>query len=442
MTRFMRSWAATFIVATVAALAPRAEAIHPRDNDPQPRADVIVEWNQLLQQNIGGPPFLQLRGYAMLHIAMADAVVAIEDGYDPFHARMWAPRAASAEAAAAQAGHDVFVTLITTPAGQAAAATLLQNRLATIHPGSRFLGVQVGKKAAASILAWRQNDGYATANPQPPAFAASTLPGIWRPTATGPYSFSAMGQVEPFGLLTPSQFLPAPFPQLETAAYADDLNEVKKVGRINALPGDRTEAQTRFAQLFASVGPYASVTNPFRLWANVARDLSRQKGLSLSSTARLFAMLHASMHDGVHTSQYSKAVYRLWRPETAIALADVDNNDATTAEAGWTPLIPTPPYPAYASNMACIGTGAARMLANVFDDDAQSFSATWYSAANAVVWTQSYTSLWQLGDDEGNSRIWGGIHFRFDIDESQVSCTQVADYLFDNYMRPDRRFKH
>jgi len=418
-------------------LTPRAEATN------QPAgADVIIEWNQLLQQNIGGPPFVQVRGYTMLHIAMSDAVLAIDGRYDPFHAHLWAPRGASAEAAAAQAGHDVFVALVTTPAALTAADALLQARIAAINPGARFWGIQVGKKAAKLILDWRQNDGYATANPQPPTLAASTLPGIWRPTATGAFIFSAIGGVEPFGLLTPTQFLPAPFPQLESAAYATAVNEVQKVGRIGAPVTDRTEEQTRFAQLFASVGPYASATNAFRLWGNLARDLSQQKSMALAGASRLFALMYASIHDSLQTSQNSKAVYRLWRPETAIAHADIDNNDATVAEPGWVPLIPTPPYPAYSSNMTCIGTGASRMLANVLGDDAQTFTATWYTAANAVVWAQPYTSLWKLGDDQANSRIWGGIHYRFDIDESQVSCTQVADYLFDNFMQPDRKVFH
>jgi len=92
--------------------------------------------------------------------------------------------------------------------------------------------------------------------------------------------------------------------------------------------------------------------------------------------------------------------------------------------------------------MTCIGTGAARMLANVLGDDAQTFTATWYTPANTVAWSEPYTSLWQLGDDEANSRIWGGIHFRIDIDESQVKCTQVADYLFDNFMQPDHHSGH
>jgi hypothetical protein len=400
------------------------------------KPDVIIEWNQLLQQYAGGPPFPQVRGYAMLHIAMADAVVAIDGSFDSFHAKVWASRGASAEAAAAQAGHDVFVALVTATAGVDAANALLASRLSTIPPGLRAQGVSVGKKAAASILAWRQNDGYATANPQPPAYLASTLPGVWRATASGPFQFSEIGNVEPFGLISATQFLPVPFPQLESAAYAETVNEVKRVGRITAPLTDRSEAQTRFAQLFAGVGPYAGVTNAFRLWSNVTRDLALQKNLSLTAAARLFAMTFASMHDGVQTSHYSKAVYRLWRPETAIANADVDNNPATDADSTWVPLIPTPPYPAYASNMTCLGTGAARMLANVLGDDAQTFTATWYTPANTVAWAEPYTSLWQLGDDQANSRIWGGIHFRIDIDASQVSCTQVADYLFGNFMQP------
>lgn len=417
--------------------AARAEATHSN-------GAVIVEWNQLLQQHIAGAPFVQVRGYAMLHVAMADAVVAIDGRYEPFRTRLWAPRGASAEAAAAQAGHDVLIALVPTAAAQAAADALLASRLAAIHPGPRFLGVFVGKKVAADLLAWRQNDGYATANPQPPPFLASTLPGIWRPTATGAAQFAELGKAEPFGLPSTTYFLPAPFPQLESAAYAAAVNEVKDVGRAagGATPPNRTAEQTRFAQLFAGVGAFANVTNPFRLWSNVARDLSQQKSMSLVGTARLFALTMVSVHDSLQTAHASKFVYRLWRPETAIAHADIDNNDATVAEAGWAPLIPTPPYPAFSSNMTCIGTGAARMLANVLGNDAQSFTATWYSATNTVVGTLPYTSLWKLGDDEANSRIWGGIHFRFDIDESQVSCTQVADYLFDHFMQADRHPFH
>jgi hypothetical protein len=78
------------------------------------------------------------------------------------------------------------------------------------------------------------------------------------------------------------------------------------------------------------------------------------------------------------------------------------------------------------------------MLAHVLGSDAQTFTATWYTTTDSVVFAQPYTSLFQLGADEAHSRIWGGIHYRFDIEASQVSCAQVADYLFDHYMRPQR----
>jgi hypothetical protein len=406
--------------------------------DYRPRSEVIIEWNTLLQQFQGGQPFPQSRGYAMLHVAMADAVIAIEGNYEPFQIRTHASSAASAEAAAAQAGHDVFYALIASLEGRAAADAALLARLDKIPLAARSKGTAIGMKVAAEVVASRLNDGYLTANPVPATLGASTLPGIWRPTPSGAYQYSDMGAVQPFALLTPTQFLPAPFPQLESAAYATDLNEVKLLGRT--IAPDRTEAQTRFAQLFAaSPGSiHVNVTNPFRLWSNVARDLTRKHELSLVRTARLFALTLVSMHDSLLTSQNSKEVYRLWRPETAIKNAGIDDNPETVADPDWTPLVTTPPYPAYASNMTCLGAGSARMLANVLGDDSQEFAATWYRADGSVVWSQPYTSLWQLGDDAANSRIWGGIHFGFDIDASQVSCTQVADYIFENRMRRSR----
>jgi hypothetical protein len=435
MNRDHSTWgASTFVLAALAVVAPGVEANHRNQS-----AEVIIEWNQLLQQSTTGAPLLQARTYAITHIAIADAVATIQGRYEPWHARLRAPHGASAEAAAAQAAHDVLAVL--NPAGLASFDSALQTRLATIPPGPRKHGVLVGKTAAKAILAWRQNDGFAAANPQPPAFLASTLPGIWRQTASGPAQFSELGNVSPFGLLTSTQFLPTVMPQLESAEYAANVNEVKSVGEATSTT--RTLEQTRFAQLVAGVGTYANVTNLFRLWNNVARDVAQDKSLSLAGTARLFALMNASIFDSLQTSQTSKFIYRLWRPETAIDQAGFDNNPATDAQAGWVPLLPTPPYPSHSSNAQCVGAGAARMLGNVFGDDAQSFTATWFSSATppTVVHAEPYDSFWAMALDVGNSRLWGGIHFTFELTTSQVSCSLVADYLFDNYLQP-RRHHH
>lgn len=399
-------------------------------------AEVIIEWNRIAQRDIGvgGLPFLQTRRYAMLHVAMADAVVSIDGRYQPFRVRAWAPRGASTAAAAAQAARDVLVSFF--PASQADYDAALATTLADIPAGRREAGVEVGRKVAAAVLAWRQNDGFAAANPQPPAFLPSTLPGIWRRTASGPTVYSELGSVQPFGVLTTSQFLPAPPPQLESGEYAEDFDEVKSKGR--ATPSTRAPEETRFAQLFAGAGTYANVTNPFRLWQNVARDVARARGLRLVDTARLFALLTASIHDGLQTAHASKFVYRLWRPETAVDQAALDGNPATTPESAWQPLLVTPAYPSHASNMACIGASAARMLANVFDTDDVPFTAQWMTGgtAPAVVFAQPYTSFWAMAEDQGDSRIWGGLHFRFEVTASLASCLRVADFIYQTRLRP------
>ena len=134
-----RIWAAaTFVLAAFAMAVPRVEA--------ERRAEVIYEWNQLLQQSTAGPPFSQARTYAITHIAMADAVVAIDGQYAPFHAQVSGRNASpyAAIAAAAQAAHDVLAAL--NPAGLATFDTALNNRLATLPAGPAKHGVAVGKE--------------------------------------------------------------------------------------------------------------------------------------------------------------------------------------------------------------------------------------------------------------------------------------------------------
>ena len=348
---------ATLLVAGLAVFALPAEAHYKKSS-----GEVIIKWNQLAQKHIGGPPFGQARMYAMVHVAMADAVVAVQGQYQPFRVDRWAPRGASAEAAAAQAAHDVLYALITAQASRDAFDAALAADLAPLPPGLRASGVQVGKTVAAAVLAWRANDRFATANPQPPAFLPSTLPGIWRQTtagAAGAAQFSLLGDVEPFGLLSSTQFLPLPPPQLESERYALDFKEVKDEGRRppNPLSTNKLDysAKQRTALLWAGGGasgggvtPFVNVTSAFRVWHNVARDVAQADSLSLVQTARLFALLTTSIFDSLQTAHASKYVYRLWRPETAIRTIapDRDDDNPNTQEDDlWLPLLSTPRTP-------------------------------------------------------------------------------------------------
>ena len=201
------------------------------------------------------------------------------------------------------------------------------------------------------------------------------------------------------------------------------------------------------------MGQRRAVGERHERWPHLAQRRSRRRkdhSLSLVQTARLFALLTASIHDSVQTSQTSKFVYRLWRPVTAVADAANDNNPATDS---------TPPPGSPSTMDAVVGHSAvplalkqydlhrrrclARMLRNVFGADNKPFTATWYASNTVtppattppVVYSEAYNSFWALAINEGNSRIWGGIHFRFEIDDSLESCADVADYIYDTKMQ-------
>ena len=125
-----------------------AASAHGDRSDPT----VVLEWNQLLQETIGPtPPFLSTRAYAMLHVAMFDAVNSIDNSYTRYHARVAAPRGASPDAAAAQAAHDILVALF--PASAATYDEALAERLATMEGWRARQGARVGKAIARRILA-------------------------------------------------------------------------------------------------------------------------------------------------------------------------------------------------------------------------------------------------------------------------------------------------
>lgn len=391
-------------------------------------AGPIDEWNQLLQAHIPSTAGLMTpRYYSMLHIAMFDAVNAIERRYSPYVSRPRGHSAASTEAAAAQAAHDVLVALIPTPSAHAAFKAALDARLANLPPWRAAAGVAIGQQSAKNVLDWRANDGSA----QPaPAWTLPVFPGLWQPTSAQGAQLSNVGEFEPFGLLTATQYLPSAPPTLTSARYAADLEEVRLLG--SATSTVRTAEQTQTARLFASVG---NSTVHFAMWNNVARDVARQAEWSLVDTARLMALLNVSIHDGLQTTHTAKFVYGLWRPVTAIRRADEDLNPATAADAAWTPLLTTPAYPSHPSNMTCVGTSAAQSLARAFGGDEVPFTVTWVGAAGNPDVTRSYHAFSELAAQQARSRVYGGIHFAFELTASQESCVKVADYIHDNYMR-------
>lgn len=415
------------MVALLCTLLPvHAPATAKQELDPA----VVLEWNQLAHATIpasAGP--LGLRYYAIMHIAMFDAANSIQRQYTPFRASISAASGASPEAAVAQAAHDVLVALIPGASQKAMFDAALNARLATLPPGRADLGVVVGRVVANRTLKWRANDGIFG---PPIPYGLPLLPGMWQPAVPGGQpGLSQIPAAVPFSMKSITQFITPRHPELTSDRYATDFNEVKEIGlRTSAT---RTATQTQTAQLFAGV---ITSTNVFVIWNNVARDLTLSRGMSLLESARLFAFLNVTMMDSLLSTQTGKFTYGLWRPNTAIPNADEDLNPATTEDPAWVPLLGTPPYPTYPGNMAGLGACAAEALGTGIGTDEVDISATWVGIAPNPNVTREYSSLWQLAQEEADSRIYGGIHFRFDNEASQHSCLKIVEHAYANLMVP------
>jgi hypothetical protein len=404
-----------------------------KNEEAPPLENVVLRWNRVLMETVRTPgahpsaTIFPVRSFAMMHAAMFDAVNSIDRSFTPYLIEARVRRRASIDAAAAQAAHDVLVSLY--PARQAIFAAELQNSLEGISLIRAIEGIRVGQSVAARMLQFRQNDGWTVT---PPAYVLPPLPGNWQPTppANANPTFTHYPAVLPFATMNGTHFAPNPPPALTSAEYARDFNEVKEIGAVNSAT--RTAEQTLTAQLWANIG---TPTSFFIVWNNVARTIAISRNNSTVENARLFALLNIAHHDALQTSFASKYVHGLWRPVTAIRRADEDGNAATAPDPNWSSLIPAPPYPSYAGNMAAIGTSQSTILALFFGRDDIMFQHTWEGTPGV---TRSYPGFTAMADEEANSRLYGGIHFRFDNVAGQSIGRNVANYVFLNYMKPQR----
>ncbi|HLG55091.1 MAG TPA: vanadium-dependent haloperoxidase [Vicinamibacterales bacterium] len=416
----------TLVLAMVATAAIEVRAKHPS-------AEVVLEWNQLLQNTLPAPGNpLSPRYYSMVHIAMFDAINAIERDFEPYRVRL-RPSGGAPDSAAAQAAHDILVTL--NPSAAATYDAALAAHFGKRPSGFARRGAEIGARVAAEILEWRQNDGWVVS--QFPAYSEPPLPGRWQPTppANAAAVFTHVLQAAPMAVLSPTQFLPSPPPSLTSARYADDVNEVKALGKSDSAV--RSAEQTTIAQLWSGVG---TTTGFFSVWNNMAADVVRARNLSLIEAARLFALMNVSIHDALQTTQGSKFVYGVWRPVTAVRAADTDLNAETDPDPTWLPLIATPPYPSYAGNLAAIGASAARALELVSGTTDMPVAITWKQSGGLPDVTRHFDGFWQAADEEAMARIYGGVHYRFDQDAGQQVGRSVAEFVIATVMTPrDRR---
>jgi PAP2 superfamily protein len=392
----------------------------------------VVQWNRTLLVIVRTPgaqpaTIHPTRSFAIMHAAIYDAVNAIDRTHRPYlvHLTKVSPDA-SQEAAAVAAAHEILVKLY--PNFQGMLDARLQQSLAQIPPGTdRAEGLSIGQTVADRILALRSHDG---SNAQPLPFVFGHAPGDYQSTPPNfpkQPQFTHWSRVTPFALERADQFRPGPPPALTSAKYSEAFNEVKALGIVNSTASSADEALT---------GHFwnGAIQN---YWNEITQTAALEHNLTTAQSARLFALLDLTLADTVIAFYDAKYTYNFWRPVTAIRAADTDNNPETLLDPDWLPEVgKTTPDPSYPGAHAVISAGGAAVLISFFEHDDFDFNVT--SEVLPTV-ERSFKSFSAAAEEATLSRIFAGVHFRFDLTTGQRLGREVAHFVVDNFLTPRHR---
>jgi hypothetical protein len=456
--------------------APNLDA-SPRQG-PRKGLDSVRRWNQIAidasgfdhanaREQLG--PGRASRAMAIVHIAIFDTVNAAVGGYTSY-AGLRAPSGPlSMQAAISQAAHDTLAALF--PSQAASFDARLAEDLSEVNnKNAKAVGIALGRQAALAILVFKANDGSEIPEPRVgEGYITSNLAGHWRkdPISQIPLALGAhWGECLPFVLSSGSQFRVPPPPAMNSPQYTAAYNEVKALGGDGVVtPTLRTPDQTH-AGIFWAYDGTPSLCAPARLYNQIAVHIADQMGSSDLELARLLALINVAMADAGIAIWESKYFYDFWRPITGIRESDPgtgptgtgDGNANTAGDPTFSPLgAPasnltgpnfTPPFPAYPSGHAGFGAALFQVLRRFYgtDDIPFTFVSDEFNGVTRdnhgnvrPLIPRSFPSLSAAEEENGQSRIYLGIHWSFDKTESIVLGRHVGDYVFDHTFVPLHR---
>jgi hypothetical protein len=382
------------------------------------RANTMADWTaraeSLAAEQKLRPPE-QARALAMLHVAMFEAVNAIDRRYAPFGARLMTDRNTSRDAAAASAGHAVLVSLYASR--KADLDTFLSEQLRSMAEGpAKDRGIVLGRKAGADLLALRANDGYEAKDTWRPA----TQPGVYIPT-TIPVG-ATVGGYKPWVMASAAQIRPAPPPSLTSETWTRDFNEIREMGGFDSKV--RTAEQTTTGRFWFMTG--AMTYNP------IIRQVAEAKKLDLVDDARLHALASMAAADAFIAVFEAKYHYKLWRPVTAIRDADQTGNPATLRDASWLPLGDTPMHPEYPCAHCISAAAVAAVLSGLYGNEFE-ISVT---SSTVPGETHRWSKLSDYVDEVSNARVWAGFHYRFSTEAGMQMGRSIGELAITSRLKP------
>lgn len=433
-------------------------------------ADPVLVWNSHLleaEANDFDPkviadqpgPTRAARAFAIVQAAVYDAVDSIEPVYQPYLALVPNARGASIPAAVAQAAHDTLVAMF--PSQHDRIDQQLTDYLATIpRSQAKTRGIAVGHQCAMTMLAARANDGSQATE----SYVFIPYPGYHQPDPLHPGQGALgpqWGEVRPFVLGSSNQFRApdvgrnpaARLAYLNSDEYTAAYNEVRLLGEKNSTV--RTPDQTEIG-IFWGYDGVPGLGTPPRLYDQIVQVIANLEHNTVIQNARLLALVNIAMADGGIACWETKYFYNFWRPIIGIRQADTTGNPNTPADPDWEPLGAqadngslvgsnfTPPFPSYDSGHATFGAALFQTIRDFYGTDniafdfmSDEFNGVTRDADGNVrpVAIRHYDNLTEPQVENKDSRIYLGVHWRFDQEAGDAMGANVADYVFSHILQ-------
>jgi hypothetical protein len=373
-------------------------------------ADAVTEWGAravALGAERQVPNTRFSRALAMMHVAMFEAVNAIDQRYRPYKLELERDTRASRDAAAGAAAHAILVSIF--PDERPKLDQALQATLAGVADGeAEARGVELGKRAAAGIIALRTNDGSGTQE----SYRPYTAPGVYVPTALP--AESTGGSLKPWVMEKSSQVRPAPPPALDSEVWTRDVNEIRELGSLRSTK--RTPEQTEIARFWFLTGP--------RTYTPLVQQIAEAKKFDLVDSARLYALVSMATADSYIAVFDAKYAYNFWRPITAIRNADITSNLATPRDPAWTPLGTTPMHPEYPCAHCIIASTVAEVLQRVAGSDVGELTLTSALAPGVI---RKWKRLEDYSNEVADARTYAGFHYRFSNEAAKSMGKKIGE---------------
>jgi len=391
---------------------------------PTAAQNIVTDWNtiasQTIVQNGGKSPAAASVWFAYAAIAAYDAVNAIEPRHQPFYYFERAPRGASKEAGALAAAHRVLVHYF--PAQQATldADYALSLAAIAVNPSAKTEGATVGEASAAATIAARAGDGLEA----DVLYTPGSGPGAWQMTPPKylPAATPWLGQMRPFTMKSPSQFLPEGPTPLDSVQWERDYIITEALGR--ATGSLRTPGQSEIGLFWTE--------HTSQQYARAFNYLAESQKLDVSESTRLLAILWTGYADAAIGCFNGKYHYSFWRPVTAIPAGG--GNAELTADTAWTSLGITPNHPEYPAAHACVTSALSHLIEGYFG------TSNVRIVVDSLVFTDGvHTHVFENTNDLFAevfwARIYAGFHYYHSLEDGGTLGRRVSRQLLRRHFR-------